>query len=109
MGFFTEVGGGVGGWLTEGHPPPQSSVSMMLVESWVRGESAEQKEGNSGGGPAPHPKPYIGFGVLRRHQCANFSARESEERRRAPKSFAHDLGPDYFCPPLPSHPTSISQ
>lgn len=34
----------------EGRPPPPSSVSTTLVESWVSGEIAEQKEGNGGGG-----------------------------------------------------------
>lgn len=29
---------------------PPSPVSTTLVESWLRGESAERKEGNSGGG-----------------------------------------------------------
>lgn len=45
MGFFTEVGG-----AAEGRSPPPSLVSTTLVETWVRGESAEQKEGNGGGG-----------------------------------------------------------
>lgn len=48
MGFFTEVVVVVG--AAEGRPPPPSSVSTTLVESWVRGESAEQREGNGGGG-----------------------------------------------------------
>lgn len=50
------LGRGVGGIFhgsrgcAEGRPPPPSSVSTTLVESWVSGEIAEQKEGNGGGG-----------------------------------------------------------
>lgn len=39
-----------------GRFPPPSLVSTTLVESWVRGESAEQKEGNGGGGCGASPE-----------------------------------------------------
>lgn len=55
-GLRTGRSGGWGGIFhgsrgcAEGCPPPPSSVSTTLVESWVSGEIAEQKEGNGGGG-----------------------------------------------------------
>ncbi|XP_036130562.1 NF-kappa-B inhibitor delta isoform X3 [Molossus molossus] len=53
---------------------------------------------------AQHPKPEIGFGVLRRLQCASFSAREGEEGAQIPTP-TPSLGPDYFSPPSPPLPT----
>lgn len=55
-----------------GRPPPPSLVSTTLVESWVRGESAEQKEGNGGGGCGAAPEILDWLWSSQATQCASF-------------------------------------
>lgn len=69
--------GGAGG--CRGRPPPPSSVSTTLVESWVRGESAEQKEGNGGGGATPEILDWLGSS-LATSVCQFFRAGGQGER-----------------------------
>ena len=44
----------------------------MVVESWVRGESAEQKEGNGGGGCGAAPEILDWLWSSQATQCASF-------------------------------------